>query len=89
MVDKKRKKARGSATEAGVRNEMGKPRIARSARIAALNQDTTRIPEQPSTVLPGTVEKIIPSHGPSQPERRRLPLTGPTTVYAISELTVR
>jgi hypothetical protein len=38
--------------------------MARSARIAELNLDTARTPEQPSASLPGTVDKIIPSPGP-------------------------
>jgi len=76
MVEKKRKKAPGSATQARVKKEMAKPRMARSARIAARNQDTTRIPEQPSTVLPGTVEKIIRSHGRSRPERAQIAVDG-------------
>ncbi|SRR6266481_766529 len=76
MLHKKRKDAPGSATQASVKKEMGKPRMARSARIAELNQDTTRIPEQPSTVLPGTVEKIIPSHGPSRPEKAQIAVDG-------------
>ena len=75
-MDKKRKKASGSAIQAGVKKEMGKPRMARSARIAELNQDTRRIPEQPSTVLPGTVEKIIRSHGRSQPEKAQIAVDG-------------
>jgi len=48
----------------------------RSARIAELNLDTTRTPEQPSTSLPGTVDKIIPSPGPSQPEKAQIAVEG-------------
>ena len=51
---------------------MAKPRMARSARIAELNLDTTRISEQPSATMPGTVDKIIPSPGPSQPEKAQI-----------------
>ena len=47
---------------------MAKPRVARSARITGLNLNTARTPEQPSTSVPGNVDKIIPSPGPSQPE---------------------
>ena len=39
---------------------MAKPRMARSAKIAELNLDPTRILEQPSVTMPGTVGKIIP-----------------------------
>jgi hypothetical protein len=51
---------------------MEKPRIARSAKIAEMNLDTTRIPEQPSVSMPGTVDKIIPSPRPSQPEQAQI-----------------
>ena len=55
---------------------MAKPRMARSARIAELNLDTTRIPEQPSATMPGTVDKIIPSPRPSQPEKAQIAVDG-------------
>src|ERR1700681_3246138 len=72
MPHKKTKKKPGNATRANVMKEMAKPRMARSARIAALNLDTTRIREQPSTTMPGTVDKIIPSPSPSQPEKAQI-----------------
>jgi hypothetical protein len=72
MPHKKRKKEPGAATRASVREEMAKPRMARSARIAELNLDTARISEQPSVTMPGTVDKIIPSPGPSQPEKAQI-----------------
>jgi hypothetical protein len=56
--------------------EMARPRMARSARIAELNLDTARIPEQPSTTVPGTVEKIIPSSGANQPEKAQIAVDG-------------
>ncbi len=74
MMHKKSKKARGDMTRASVTKEMAKPRMARSARIAELNLDTTRIPEQPSTILSGIVDKIILSARPSQPEEARIAL---------------
>ena len=52
MMHKKAKKELGNATRASVMKEMAKPRIARSARIAELNLDTARIPEQPSATVP-------------------------------------
>ena len=55
---------------------MAKPRMARSARIAELNLDTARISEQPSTTMPGTVNKIIPSHRPTQPEKAQIAVDG-------------
>jgi len=79
MLDKKREKESDSAITAGVRKEMEKPRMARSAKIAELNLDTTRIPEQPSVSMPGTVDKIIPSPSPSQPEQAQIGVEGADT----------
>ena len=69
---KRAKKRTGNTTRASVKKEMAKPRMARSARIAELNLDTARIREQPSTTMPGTVDKIVPSPRPSQPERAQI-----------------
>ena len=77
MAHRKRKKETGAATRAGARKEMAKPRMARSARIAELNLDTSRIPEQPSATVPGIVDKIIPSSRPSQPEKAQIAVKGP------------
>jgi hypothetical protein len=76
MLHKKTKKESGNATRASVRKEMAKPRMARSARVAELNLDTARIPEQPSATMPGTVDKIIPSPRPSQPEEAQIAIDG-------------
>jgi hypothetical protein len=76
MPARKGEKEPDNSTIAGVRKEMEKPRMARSARIAELNLDTTRIPEQPSVSMPGTVDKIIPSPGPSQPEQAQIGVEG-------------
>jgi hypothetical protein len=76
MLHNKTKKELGNATRAGVRKEMEKPRMARSARIAELNLDTARIAEHPSATLPGTVDKIIPSPRPSQPEQAQIVVDG-------------
>jgi hypothetical protein len=69
MPHKKSKTQSDDATRASVTKEMAKPRMARSAKIAELNLDTARIPEQPSTTMPGTVDKIILSSGPRQSEK--------------------
>src|SRR6202163_4238137 len=76
MLHKKSNKESGNAIRASVRKEMAKPRTARSARITELNLDTARIPEQPSTTMPGTVDKIIPSPRPSQPEKAQIAVGG-------------
>ena len=72
MPHKKRKKEPGNSARASVNKEMAKPRMARSARIAQLKLDTTRIPEQPSVTMPGTVDKIILSRWPNQPEKAQI-----------------
>ena len=52
------------------------PRMARSAKIAELNLDAVRTREQPSITMPGTVEKIIPSPGPSRTEKAQITVNG-------------
>ena len=69
------------ATSVSVKKEMAKPRMARSARIAALNMDTSRIPEQPSATMPGTVDRLIPSPGPTQPEKAQIAVDGADRLY--------
>jgi hypothetical protein len=60
------------ANRASVKLEMAKPRMARSAKIAELKLDTARIAEQPSTTMPGTVDKVIASPSPSKPEKAQI-----------------
>ncbi len=81
MLRKKAKKDPRNATRASVRKEMAKPRMARSARIAVLNLDTARIPEQPSATMRGTVDKIIPSPRPSEPEKAQIAVDGADNRY--------
>jgi hypothetical protein len=76
MLHKKAKKESDASTRTGVRNEIAKPRMAMSARLAELNLDTARIPEQPSVTMPGTVDKIIPSLRMSQPEKAQIAVDG-------------
>lgn len=49
-----------SSTILAVQTEMALPRMTKSARIAELNANTARISKQPKTVIPGTVDKLIP-----------------------------
>ena len=81
MPHEKRKTQRDDATRVSVTKEMAKPRMARSAKIAELNLDTSRIPEQPSTTMPGTVNKIIPSPHTSQPEKAQIAFDGTDQRY--------
>jgi hypothetical protein len=55
-----------------VTNEMARPRMAKSARIAELNLDTSRVSGQPSSIVPGIVEEIIPSLRRGQPEKAQI-----------------
>jgi hypothetical protein len=72
MSEKNNKTKSDRAVHASVKKEMAKPRMARSARITELNLDTARAQEQPSTTMPGTVDKIIASSRPSQPEKAQI-----------------
>jgi hypothetical protein len=69
---KKTKREPANALRARVSEEMARPRMARSARIAELNLDPTRIPERPSASVPGIVDKIIPPLGPSQAQKTQI-----------------
>jgi len=76
MPRKKSKKDPRNPTHADVKQEMAKPRKARSARIAELNLNTARKIEQPSTTMPGTVKKIIPSRRTNLPEKAQIAVVG-------------
>jgi hypothetical protein len=81
MAKKKTTRKSGSAIRAAVQREMAKPRMARSARIEELNLDFTRVREQPSVTMPGTVGKIIRSPGPSKPEKAQIAVSGADRLY--------
>jgi hypothetical protein len=81
MRNRDKKESNNTTTRASVITEMAKPRMARSARIAELNLDTARIPEPPSTTMPGTVHRIIPSLRPSQPEKAQIAVDGADRQY--------
>jgi hypothetical protein len=81
MLHKKRKQELRNSTRADVKQEMAKPRMARSARIAELNLDTARNREQPSTTMPGTVKKIIPSPRANVPEKAHIAVAGVPRPY--------
>ena len=76
MPHKKDKKEPRTTTRADVKKEMVKPRMARSAGIAELNLDSARSREQPSTTMPGTVKKIIPSPRTNLPEKAQIAVAG-------------
>jgi hypothetical protein len=72
MLHKKSKKENANATLTSVTKEMAKPRLAKSARIAERNRDTSRIREQPNITVPGLVEKIIGFSGPHPQEKAQI-----------------
>ena len=75
MLQKKAKKAgqeAGDALRASVKKEMAEPRMAKSARTMERTLDKSRIPVQPNTTLPGTVDKIIPSRNRRRPEEAQI-----------------
>jgi uncharacterized protein YfaS (alpha-2-macroglobulin family) len=81
MPHKKSKTQSDDATRVRVTKEMAMPRMARSAKIAELNLDTSRIPAQPSTTMPGKVNKIISSPHTSQPEKVQIAVDGADQRY--------
>jgi hypothetical protein len=76
MLYKKVQKEHDNAAYAGVKKEMAKPRMAKSARIAKLNLETARISERPSTAMPGTVDRVISSPRRSLPEKAQIAVDG-------------
>ncbi|MGC1687003.1 MAG: hypothetical protein WA734_15355 [Candidatus Acidiferrales bacterium] len=55
--------------------------MARSAKIAELNLDIERFSELPSITMPGTVDKIIQSPRPRQPEKAQIAVKGADPRY--------
>lgn len=81
MTKKRDRKERSNGLPASIVRELANPRMARSARIAELNQNTTRAPVPPSMTMPGTVDKIIsPSHL-GQPEKVQVGIDGADPGY--------
>ena len=80
MPNSSDKKKRDDAIAEIVLKQIEQPRMSKSARIAELNLDTARIPELPSTILKGTVDKILPP-ARSQPERAQIGVDGADEGY--------
>src|ERR1700692_4929320 len=72
MNNNKHKKETSNTILLGVQTEMAQPRMSKSARIAERNSGTERISEQPRTIIPGIVDKLIPSPTPSLPEKAQI-----------------
>jgi hypothetical protein len=50
--------------------------MSKSARIAELESDTARLSQQPRTVMPGTVDKIIQFRTPRSRETAQISIEG-------------
>jgi hypothetical protein len=75
---KRQKKESGNALAASVRTEMAQPRMSKSARIAERNSDVARVSEKPRTIIPGTVDKLIPSPTPHLRGKAQISIQGET-----------
>jgi hypothetical protein len=76
MNNNKRDKVLSDTITASVYAEMALPRMSKSARIAGRNLDEARISEYARTVMPGTVDKLVPSPTPSLPEKAQISIAG-------------
>ena len=76
MRHKKNNAGARAAARAKVIQEIGEPRMTRSARIAERNLDSARIPSHPSVTMPGTVDRIIPPNRPRQLEKAQIAVDG-------------
>jgi hypothetical protein len=81
MLNNKPKKELDTATAEIVLKEIAQPRMSKSARIAELSLGSSRIREQPSTIMPGIVDKLILSHRLSQPEKAQIAVKGADLGY--------
>jgi hypothetical protein len=81
MRHKKPKREVFDATRAIVEEEMARPRMAKSVRIMERDLDTGRVSEPPRTIMPGTVDKIIPPRGRRQPEKAQIGVDGAARLY--------
>ncbi len=81
MNKNKHKKETSNTILVGVQTEMALPRMSKSARIAERNLDTARVSVLPRTVITGTVDKLIPSPRPNQPEEAQISIEGADPGY--------
>lgn len=75
---KKHNRKSVNAIPACVRAEMALPRMSKSARVAERNSDTARTAEKPRTIMPGTVDKLIPSPTPRLQGKAQISIQGET-----------
>jgi hypothetical protein len=73
---KRHNKESRNALAASVTTEMAQPRMSKSARMAERESDTARVSQQPRTVMPGTVDKLIPSPTSRLREKAQISIDG-------------
>lgn len=73
---KKRKGKTGTDVLARVQSEMALPRMSKSAKIVERESDKARVSQQPRTIVPGTVDKIIQFRTSRLPERAQISIDG-------------
>jgi hypothetical protein len=66
---------------AAIIKSVAEPRVTKSARIAVLNMDTTRIVEPPTTFVAGIVTKIVSSPSLNKPEKAQISMDLPDRRY--------
>jgi hypothetical protein len=81
MSGKANRKEPTDAPRISIAKELAEPRMAKSARIAELKQDASRVTAQPSMSMPGTVDKIIVSSRLGQPEKVQIGVDGAEAGY--------
>jgi hypothetical protein len=73
---KKRKGKTGTDVLARVQSEMAPPRMSKSAKIVERESDKTRVSQQPKTIIPGTVDRIIQFRTLRLPETTQISIDG-------------
>ena len=76
MIDKLDRKGPSRDVRDSVAKELAMPRMAKSARIARLKQDTKRTSAPPSVSMTGIVNKIILPPNTHQPEHAQIAVDG-------------
>jgi len=80
MLNNKPKKELDIETAEIVLKEIAKPRMSKSARMSELSLGSSRNREQPSTTMPGIVDKLILARA-GQPEKAQIAVEGADLAY--------
>jgi hypothetical protein len=74
MPQEMRSRRSAKTTRASVQEEMAKPRVTKSARIAQSDLDAGRRPERPALIMDGTVLKVVRSRRADKPDSAQIAL---------------